>query len=189
MTSSQLNLAVDNWTIQSVLASRFLLRLYRALGDGKQANNAIRAGHPAEERASRLRLEFASREALGAEGSGALGEADAWRILVESQAGICAFHAMADSHPEGGKSLKGARNSATKAFERAVQGYRVAFPELDAKAGIRLAVEGAAATCAETFIADLSDDDPEEDREALRRELYREIFDALSAATKTVEME
>ncbi|WP_148300407.1 hypothetical protein [Holophaga foetida] len=171
---------IDAWTIRAVVASRFLARLYRAMGDGRQASNAIQAGAPSEERAQRLGL--APRVA---EGQAVFGdevgeeiekEIRAWQSLVESQAGISAFHAMVEGCSRGRRGLRGARQAAGKAFHRAVQGYRIAFPEEMAREGISLAIQAATILCMEAFLVDLNGDP------ALGQELHRNILEALQAA-------
>lgn len=184
MTTSQLTLAVDTWTCQAVSASRFLQALYRRLGDEKQAANAIQAGAPAEERGSRLGLSpriaafkiIHSQESTDATPS----EARSWQVLVEAQAGVCAFHAMADHCDDGkARSLRGARTANNKAFQQALRGYRTAFPEEISEAGITQAIDDAANACVATFLEDLADA-TEEEREALRCDLSRTILAALT---------
>lgn len=185
MTASHLSRAVDTWTAKSAVASRYLLRLYRVLGDDKQAANAMQAGKSSEERARRLGLDtqLAAMKALHGEidPENMLAEARAWGILVEAHAGICAFHAMVDSQHEKGRSLQGARNTASKALERSIHGYRVAFPEEMANEGILRAIEAAAHICAKTFVDDLSDEDPNMEREVLEKSVYQDILNALVA--------
>ncbi|WP_285605820.1 hypothetical protein [Geothrix edaphica] len=113
-----------------------------------------------------------------------LGEARAWQILVEAQAGVCAFHAMTGDDPGKARGLRGARTASTKALDRAVHGYRVAFPDVMAEAGIRSALEGAASTCVRGFMEDLEGDGPAEDREVLQESIYRDILGALTKATE-----
>lgn len=184
MTSSQLTLAVDTWTCQAVSASRFLQALYRMLGDEKQATNAIQAGAPAEERGSRLGLSsrIAALRIIHSQDSpdAAPREARSWQVLVEAQAGVCAFHAMADYCDDGkARSLRGARTANNKAFQQALRGYRIAFPEEMSEAGISQAIEIAASTCVVAFLEDLTDTS-EEERQILRDDLSRSILDALA---------
>lgn len=184
MTSSHLSQAVDTWTCQAVSASRFLQALYRRLGDEKQATNAIQAGAPAEERGGRLGLSarIAALKIIHGQESpdAAPGEARSWQVLVEAQAGVCAFHAMADHCDDGkARSLRGARTANNKAFQQALRGYRIAFPEEMSEAGISQAIEIAASTCVATFMEDLTDAS-EEERESLRQDLSRTILDALT---------
>lgn len=184
MTSSHLSQAVDTWTCQAVSASRFLQRLYRMLGDEKQATNAIQAGAPAEERGSRLGLGSritALRIIHGQESPDAApSEARSWQVLVEAQAGVCAFHAMADLCDDGkARSLRGARSANNKAFQQALRGYRIAFPEEMSEAGISQAIEVAASTCVAAFLEDLTDAS-EEERQTLRQDISQSILDALT---------
>lgn len=185
MATSRLSLAVDTWTCQAVSASRFLQGLYRVLGDGRQAANAIQAGAPAEERGSRLGLSArisAFRAMYGSEDPDETkAEGRAWQFLVEAQAGICAFHAMVYDH-EKGRSLQGSRTAANKAFQVALRGYRIAFPEEMSEPGISGAIVAAANTCVEAFLEDLEDSN-EEERESLRRRLDQTIREALIQET------
>jgi len=187
MTQSHLYRAVDTWTAKSAAASRYLLRLYRVLGDDKQAANAMQAGKSSEERARRLGLDIqlAAMKTLHGETDieNMLAEARAWEILVESHAGISAFHAMVDSQPGQGKSLQGARNTAIRALKRSIHGYRVAFPEEMANEGIQRAIEAAATVCAKTFVEDLPGEDLDAEREALVMSVYQDILNALVAET------
>ena len=187
MASSLLHQTVDTWTIHAVVASRHLIRLYRALGDDKQASIANHSGGPAEERAQRLGLSvrIATLQATFSDENPeeVAGEAQAWQILVEAQAGICAFHAIADGHSEKSRGLQGARNAFTKAFRRAIQGYRVAFPEQMANEGIskaiRMASERCTTTFMETFNEDVGSEGPSEADVA--REIRKDILEALLA--------
>ena len=184
MTTSQLTSAVDTWTCQAVSASRFLQALYRGLGDEKQAAHAIQAGAPAEERGSRLGLSpriAAFKIIHGQESTDATpSEARSWQVLVEAQAGVCAFHAMADYCDDGkARSLRGARTANNKAFQQALRGYRTAFPEEMSEAGITQAIGDAARTCVASFLEDLADAS-EEERESLRLDLSRTIREALT---------
>ena len=183
MTTSQLTSAVDTWTCQAVSASRFLQALYRGLGDEKQATHAIQAGAPAEERGSRLGLgsRIAAFKIIHGQESpdAAPSEARSWQVLVEAQAGVCAFHAMADHCDDGkARSLRGARTANNKAFQQALRGYRTAFPEEMSEAGITQAIGDAARTCVASFLEDLADA-TEEERESLRLDLSRTIREAL----------
>jgi len=184
MTSSQLTLAVDTWTCQAVSVSRFLLALYRRLGDEKQAANAIQAGAPAEERGGRLGLgpRIAALKLIhGQEAPDAApGEARSWQVLVEAQAGVCAFHAMADHCDDGkARSLRGARTANNKAFQASLRGYRIAFPEEMSAVGISEAIDAAAETCLASFLEDLTDASDEE-RESIRKDLGLTIREALA---------
>lgn len=182
MTSTSLSQRVDIWTCQAASASRFLAGLYRVLGDEKQAANAIQAGAPAEEMGRRYGL--AVRIAVfkivcGTEGDEVEGEAKAWELLVEAQAGIAALHAMAQGQGEKVRGLVGARNMAAKALTRAIRGYRSAFPEEMVETGIRRAVERAADHCATAFVGDLSELDSSEDLEGLRSAVREEVLVSL----------
>lgn len=184
MTSSRLSHTVDTWTCQAVSASRFLQVLYRRLGDEKQAANAIQAGAPAEERGSRVGLgtRIAALKIVHGQESpdAAPGEARSWRLLVEAQAGICAFHAMADHGDDSkARSIRGARTANNKAFQQALRGYRTAFPEEMSEAGISQAIEDAANRCVVSFLEDLTDAS-EEERQTFRQDLNRTILDALT---------
>jgi hypothetical protein len=160
------------------------------LGDDKQAANAIQTGKPSEERAQRLGLDIqlAAMKALHGEidPENMLSEARAWGILVEAQAGIRAFHAMADGQTAESSGLQGAENATTKAFEKALHGYRVAFPEEMANEGILKAIEIAATLCAKTFVDDLPDEDLDEEREAVEKSVYQDILEALTQAVWSV---
>lgn len=56
MNESRMKDRVNTWTLQVVAASRFLLNLYRVLGDDKQAYRAMMAGKASIERLGRLHL-------------------------------------------------------------------------------------------------------------------------------------
>ncbi len=183
MASAQLNQLVDNWTVQAVVASRYLLRLYRRLGDEKQAYVATQAGAPTEERARRLRLAaripavqttFAQENAEEVQG-----EAQAWRNLVEAQAGICTFHSMVHGHSEKARSLQGPANATAKAFHRSVEGYRVAFPEPIAHEGITRALRAASERCAVACLEGLGGEESSEERLAVVLEIRKNIQEAL----------
>jgi len=180
MEISVLNPLVDAWTIRAAVASRYLAWIYRAMGDGRQASNALRAGAPAEERIQRLGLAPRVADGLSLLRTGELEEIEkenqAWQSLVESQAGISAFHAMADGFAGGRRGLRGTRQATGKAFYRAVQGYHIAFPEQIAKEGVSGAIRSAAFACTEAFRADIQED------AGLAQELHQNIVDALETA-------
>ena len=187
MTSSRLTETVDAWTIQAVVASRFLTSLYRGLGDNKQAAHAIQAGVPAEERARRLglgaqiktRQDLATMEATPEVSR----EFQAWQALVEAHAGVAAFHSMAEEGPSRKEGLQGTRSANTKAFQQALRGFGVAFPEAMAGEGIATALQVATDTSVETLLADLEEKAPQGDHSALAEELTREILGALREAS------
>lgn len=185
MTSSHLSQAVDTWTSQAVVASRYLTHLYRTLNDEKQTSNAIRSGAPAEERAQRLGLaiQVSAMQALFVEkhSEELLGEAHAWQALVEAQAGLAAFHAMVDGKSGESHGLHGMRTATNKAFQRALQGYRIAFPEQMAREGIAKAIRAAADRCSETFLADLDDNVSPEASSTLALEIQKNILEVLMA--------
>jgi len=172
---------VDVWTVQAVAACGYLVRLYRALGDDRQASVALRACGPSEERAQRsgLQAQVAASTAEFAAGQAddTVGEQNAWELLVEAQAGLCAFHAMVDDHEKGG-SLRGLRTNTNKAFEKALLGYRVAFPEEMTVVGIGRAVATAADRCSDSFSLNLADATDEE-KSTLRREIHASILEGL----------
>ncbi|WP_005034620.1 hypothetical protein [Holophaga foetida] len=168
---------MDQWTVDAVAASRHLLKLYRRLGDPKQATRAIQAGQPAEERASRLALAqrheaFRATLAVLTEEEG---EATAWCQLLEALAGQCAFIALVEQEGPA-RGLQGARQANHRAFTIALQGYRTAFPEPLASQGITSALQDAAATCA-TNLAQNLEEPPD-----LRAYLHASILDGLRKA-------
>lgn len=183
METSSLVHFVDTWTIRAVVASRFLAGLYRGLGDGKQASNAIQAGAPAEERARRLGLAPRVTEGLTLFGEGEVQEIEkeneAWLSLVESHAGISAFHAMAEGCSSRQRGLHGARQAAAKALDRALQGYRVAFPDHMAHEGISRAISVATSACTAAFLAAISEDPGLEIHTGQVQDLHQTILEAL----------
>lgn len=184
MSRSHLTETVDAWTLLAVTASRQLTGLYRALGDGKQAFNAIQAGVPSEERAQRLGLtgRLPGAEALlGASDSEVPErESQAWQALIKSQAGLCAFHGMVADH-ERAHALQGARNVSNKAFQAALKGYRIAFPEPMASEGIAAAILAAADGCVAAFLKDLEESGDPSDFSETARHVHRSILEALRA--------
>ena len=86
MPDSHLSQTVDGWTAQAVAASRYLVRLYRALGDGRQAAAALQGCGACEERQQRLGLQGLSQALADASGAAhpeeGSGEARAWQLLV-----------------------------------------------------------------------------------------------------------
>src|SRR5512142_1860614 len=93
LTANQLSSTVERWILEAVAASRFLTRLYRTLGDDRQASAAISIGQSATERMERMGLQsqlsglkfpFGDRELNETEA-----EETAWQSLVTAQAGLC----------------------------------------------------------------------------------------------------
>ena len=183
MPSNHLTAYVDAWTVQSVMASRWLTRLYRTLLDDRQAATAIQAGTPAEERLKRLGLQ--ERVVALAEWFSQTypeetqAEEAAWTALVEAHAGLSAFFAITnstDGKPAPG--LRGARTAAYAALHKSIRGFHTAFPEARVKQGVTAALQKAADTCADAFMADLAEEDPER-RGQLRAGLEATVFEAL----------
>jgi len=184
MTTSPLNTTIDDWTAQAVVASRFLVGLYRALRDDRQVANATQAGAHAEEQAIRLSLRSrisAMRTLFDDQDPAELSrESRAWLILIEAQAGLSAFHCLVDGH-ERGSSIRGSRTATEKAFLRSLRGYRVAFPEEMTTVGIRRAIEIAAAKCSSSFTLEV-DGAGEQEQVDLRNQLHATILDTLIEA-------
>lgn len=191
MAQSQLSEAVDSWTIQAMVASAYLVKLYRALGDDRQADTALRSCGHCEERAKRLGLQarISERHALFVANhpEDSPGEAKAWQLLVEAQAGLAAFHGIVNDHAKGG-SLRGGRTATAKAFHKAMQGYRVAFPVEMASEGIQKAIAFATARCADTFAQDLEEEgDSPQARTELHQGLNQAIQDALTQEAQSTQ--
>ena len=184
MSRSHLTSTVDAWTMLAVAASRHLAGLYRALGDGKQAFNAIQAGVPSEERAQRFGLTSRlpdGKAIFGKSDSEVLeSESEAWRTLIKAQAGLCAFHGMVADH-ERARALQGARNVSNKAFQAALRGYRIAFPEPMASDGIAEAILAAADGCVAAFKKDLEESGESSDFSETAQHVHRSILEALKA--------
>ena len=181
MTQSSLSQTVDQWTVEVIVASGYLVRLYRILGDERQVYLAMQARGPCEERAQRLGLQtrIAALQAVFITEipQETAGEQKAWELIIEAQAGLAAFHGMVDDHEKGG-SLRGPRSATTKAFHKSLLGYRAAFPEEVTTPGIQRAIETAATRCSESFALEV-DGTTEEERAELRREIHANILDAL----------
>jgi len=101
----------------------------------------------------------------------------AWQLLIEAQAGLYAIHGLVEDHDRGG-TLRGNRSETRKAFQRALRGYRVAFPEEITSHGIMIAFNTVAARCAEAFIKELSGVNPAE-KQDIQEELQSSIMEAL----------
>ena len=181
MISSSLTETVDFWTAQAVMASGYLVRLYRILGDDRQVFIAMQARGPSEERAQRLGLQarIAALQAVFVAEfpEETISEKKAWELLVEAQAGNCAFHGLVDDHEKSG-SLRGPRTATTTAFHKSLQGYRTAFPDEMTTPGIKRAIERAAKRCAESFTLEL-EEATDQERSDLRQELHSNILQAL----------
>jgi hypothetical protein len=180
MPPSSLDVQVDSWTTQILGAAGVLVRLYRCLGDDKQAAVALQILAPAEERARRLRLKAPAPLPLN-ERAGETEtetEAAAWGDLLTAQAGLFTFHAMVvDNSPEGRK-LGGARNLAGKTLQRAIRGLQTAFPEGMAQAILDQAIQSAARTCSCMFAQNI-DREGEPELAGLDQTLYVQILQAL----------
>jgi len=181
MANSSLTETVDFWTAQAVMTSGYLVRLYRFLGDDRQAYLAMQGSGPCEERAQRLGLHpqvAALRAVFVAEHpEETLSEEKAWQLMIEAHSGLCAFHGLVDDHEKGG-SLRGSRTGTNKAFRMALRGYRSAFPEEITIPGIQQAIETAATRCAEAFSIEV-DGVADDEKVDLRRELHSNILEAI----------
>jgi hypothetical protein len=165
MTIGKLTTNVDTWTVQAVVASGWLTRLYRSLGDDRQAALAIQVGKPGMERLSRLGLE--SRLPAQLEGflrqhpDETRAEEAAWTLLVEAYGGISAFIAVTDSTDgRAAPGLRGTRTATNGAFRKAIQGFHTAFPEEIVGPAVTTATRKAYAQCADAFLADVDEEDP-----------------------------
>jgi len=183
MPSNSLTPYVDGWTVQAVMASRWLTRLYRTLRDDRQASTAIQAGAPMEERLKRLGLHgrIASLDARFNQEhpEETRAEEAAWTALVEGQAGLSAFFALTDStdgKPSPG--LRGSRTATYAAFRKAIRGFHTAFPASMAEEGVTLATRKASRTCVDAFLASADEEDPKQ-REQLRDALDAIVLEAL----------
>lgn len=186
MPSNHLTPYVDAWTVQAVMASRWLTRLYRTLRDDHQAATAIQAGAPSEERLKRLGLHgrVSSMDALFNQDHPEETQAEkaAWTALIEGQAGLAAFFAITDStdgKPSPG--LRGPRTATFAAFRKAIQGFHTAFPNSTVTKGVALATQRVTKTCVEAFLASVEEGDPDQ-REHLRVALEACVFEALNKA-------
>jgi hypothetical protein len=179
--TSPLTEIVDLWTAEVMVASKYLVRLYRILGDDRQVYLAMQARGPCEERAQRLglgpRVQAIHNVFVAENPEDAIGEKKAWELLLTAQAGLAAFHGLVDDHEKGG-SLRGPRTATAKAFHKSLLGYRTAFPEEMTTQSIHLAIETAAIRCGESFALEV-DGTTEEEKDNLRRELCTNILNAL----------
>jgi len=181
MPPSSLTATVDHWTAQAVMTSGYLLRLYRILGDDRQASIAMQAVGPCGERVQRLGIQ-AQVAALNILFTAeypeeTVAEENAWQLMIEAHAGLCAFHGLVDDH-EVGKSIRGARTKTNKSFRMALRGYRSAFPEEITIPGIQQAIETAARRCADVFSSSVEFASDQEMSD-LRRDLQASIIEAL----------
>lgn len=171
---------VDAWSVQVVVASQYLAALYRRLGDEKQAVRAIQAGSSTEERCQRLGLHAAfteQRAKIRTEFPDETeGEACAWRLLVEGQAGLSAFHALVDQDQDKAGSIRGKRRATFKGFQMALQGIGTAFPEEMTAPWVQQAIRQAADICTETLLVG-RDENPD-----TYLELHTSIREALEGA-------
>ena len=157
MPHGHLTAYVDAWTIKAVMASRLLTRLYRVLGDERQATLAIQAGAPTMERMFRLGLQAripAVMEAFALEHPDEpQAEQAAWMALIEAQTGLAAFYAISntsDAKPVPG--LRGSRTATYGALRKAIRGIHTAFPEAMANEAVSLATKRAVTTCVDAFL-------------------------------------
>lgn len=173
---------MNRWTLWALHASEHLVRLYRRLGDPRQAASAALAAGPCEERARRLGLTHRSARPPAAllrpEADETEEEAQCWAFLVQAHVGILAFHAVVE--PSAGKApgLRGSRTATAKALSHALRGYRTAFPEAMAARGIARAVRSALTQFTEAFSAQARVAAPS-DRLPLQRELQVALLDRL----------
>ena len=187
MATSTLNQTTDFWTAQAVMASGYLLRLYRILGDDRQAAMARQACGPCEERAQRLglmaQIVVLNSQFIAEYPEDTLGEEKAWEILVEAHAGLSALHGLVHDHEKAG-SLRGSQTGTLKAFHKALRGYQTAFPDEMTILGIQVAVEAAANRCADAFSLEV-DGVTEQEKADFRKELYSNILEALLKELRT----
>jgi hypothetical protein len=177
---------VNAWTVQAVLASQRLTRLYRVLADERQAALAIQAGAPAMERMERLGLQAKApsmEEAFQSDPPNETqAEQAAWAALIEAHTGLAAFYALcetSDAKPAPG--LRGSRTATHGALRKALRGIRTAFPEAMAEAAAKHAKKQAIATCVTAFMTSVEANDCA-DSAQLRLNLEACVLEALEAA-------
>ena len=185
MTISQLTANVDAWTLQAVVASGWLARLYRSLGDERQAVLAVQVGEPGVKRLGRRGLQQrvpAQAEAFQRQHpEETQAEEAAWGQLVEAYGGISAFIAVTDSSDgRSASGLRGARTTTNAAFRRAIRGFHTAFPDEIARPAITVAIQRACQGCADAFMANVEEEDPERLAQ-LRVSLEACVFEAIEA--------
>ncbi len=167
---------VDTWTVQSVVASGWLTRFYRAMGDSRQASLALQVGEPGMERFTRLRLQprlqEQAEEFKRAHSDDTEAEAAAWSNLIEAYGGLAAFIAVTDMiDGQVTPGMQGVRTATKAAFRKAIRGLRTAFPEEIAEAAVAVAVQKACRKCVDTFLSDVDEAEPGRDLGPLRVQL------------------
>jgi len=171
MTKGRLLHQVDAWMVQTILAARHLARLYRRLGDDKQAAAALESLSPAEAHVRKWRIQV-PRDGLSLDQLGEMeAEALAWEHLLEGQAGVCAFHAVI----EAGK-VRGSRKPTERGYLRALKGLHTAFPAGVAEACHGRAIRRVSTMCADLFIQDLGEEGTPQERERLHRTIQDGIL-------------
>ena len=188
-TPNRLTVFVDTWTVQAVMTSGWLTRLYRSLRDDRQASLASQVGAPAAERLQRRNLQgrVAPLELLFRQEhpEETLAEEAAWVSLIEAQAGLAAFFTIAaptEEKPPPG--LRGARTASYKAFQKTIRGFRTAFPDTIVSGGVASGVRKAATTCADALLINLEEEDPRKLAQ-LREGLEASVFEALEGIMAT----
>lgn len=185
---SNLDTAIQKWTLQVMAASGHLVGLYRSMRDDRQTSLALRARGPCEERCDRLRLGGMLSELAKALVAGLSEESEieerAWRWIVEGQAGLLSFHLLADRGGEPGeakaRSLRGSYTQTRKALGLGLKGFRIAFPEEVAKVGILEGLQSAASQVVSAFLLDAAGL-LEGGEAAFRSQIHEEILGALLA--------
>ena len=175
------------WVAGAVGGAHYLVRLYRLLDDDRQAVLAFQAADVCEQWIKHLGTTgpmAALLESFPPEPTeDAQGEAQAWSCLVEANAGILVLHSLVDSAKDG-RTLRGSRTAATKAFQRALQGYRAAFPEEVAEPGIQRAIESVALNSADA-LARMAHSRTVAEQKDLDRYYQQIILDALAREAAT----
>ncbi len=180
--TGKLTQQVDLWTRQTLASGRFLVHLYRRLGDDKQAAAALEVMAPSEERAARLGLRGVAAFPVPPLVDETEAEARAWEALLEAQAGFCSFHAVIDGP-------RGPRRSAERAYFRAVRGLETAFPAEWAAGRRKAILQKVSTQCADLFVQDLEAEGSPEARAELHEQIesgIRQGFLQIEAAAKSL---
>lgn len=183
--------ALDVWTVSALMASSHLARLYRTLRDNRQAGLALEARGMSETRALRYRLMETAAE-LGLRFAEdhpdeTDGEARAWQLLVESQAGMHVLYSVMDQDPAKSSHFRGARTATAKALCRSIHGYRVAFPDAMAEDGVLRSLEAASRRIADLLMPDEAGVD-EGEIQRRRKAIHGDIMEALSAMAEACSL-
>lgn len=182
LTNGKLACQVETWTRQSLQVGRYLVALYRRLGDDKQAARALEIMVPSGKWMAKQGWVPQVDPWCPGEQDEVAAEAKAWEDILEAQMGIYSFHAMMGSPC-------GVMNASGRAYRSAIRGMETAFPMEWTSVRRKAILLKVSTLCANLFVLDMGEDGSAEERAKLYDAIEAGIRQGLAPAESALEHE